>query len=131
MALVPQLLQALDLQVWLMNLMWEQQVLAHVYFREPNAAVPQASYLSDILNDRFTNMANVLIEERQPFLLSIEKGFEWLVWMHRQEDTCLCLCSLEKQRVSCLLHLLFLWYRNEHGGCRHLRNQQAIPPRSG
>ncbi len=88
-------------------------------------------HLSDILNDHFTNMANVIIEERQPFLLSIEKGFEWFVWMHRQEDTCLCLCSLEKQRVSCLLHLLFLWYRNEHGGCRHLRNQQAIPPRSG
>ncbi len=48
-------------------------MLAHVYFREPNAA---GEHLSDILNDRFTNMANMLIEERQPFLLSIEKGFE-------------------------------------------------------
>jgi len=27
---------------------------------------------------------------RQPFLLPIEKGFEWFIWMHRQEDTCLC-----------------------------------------
>ncbi|PSU42443.1 hypothetical protein C9J12_28910 [Photobacterium frigidiphilum] len=48
-------------------------------------------HLRDILNDRFTNVTDVLIEERQPFLLSVEKGFEWFVWVHRQEDTCLCL----------------------------------------
>jgi len=48
-------------------------------------------HLSDIFNDCFTDVTDVFVEERQPFLLSIEKGFEWFVWVHRQEDTCLCL----------------------------------------
>ncbi len=79
-----------------MNLMWEQRVLEHVYFREQNAAVPQCrsaagEHLRDILNDCFTNVIDMFVEERQPFLLSIEKSFEWFVWVHRQEDTCLCL----------------------------------------
>lgn len=68
--------------------MWEQRVLEHVYFREPNAA---GEHLRDILNDCFTNVTDMFVEERQPFLLSIEKSFEWFVWVHRQEDTCLCL----------------------------------------
>lgn len=48
-------------------------------------------HFRDILNDSSTNVTDVFVEERQPFLLSIEKGLEWFVWVHRQEDTCLCL----------------------------------------
>ena len=48
-------------------------------------------HLRDILNNCFTNVTDMFVEERQPFLLSIEKSFEWFVWVHRQEDTCLCL----------------------------------------
>ena len=57
----------------------------------PQCRSAASEHLRDILNDCFTNVTDMFVEERQPFQLSIEKSFEWFVWVHRQEDTCLCL----------------------------------------